>query len=47
MNIQIVTQQAQITNQTRFHAINGNVLFVIMRKLRIKHSFSSNNTQKP
>jgi hypothetical protein len=47
MNFQIVTQKAQITNQTSFHAINDNVLSVIMRKSRIKHSFSSINTQKP
>jgi hypothetical protein len=44
MNIQTETQQAQITNQTSFLAINVNVLFVIMHRLRIKHPFYSINT---
>jgi hypothetical protein len=46
MNIQTKTQQTQITNKTSFHAIKGKALFVIMRRSRIKHPFSSINTQK-
>ena len=47
MNIPTETQQTQITNQISFHAIKGMILFVIMRRSRIKHLFSSINTQKP
>ena len=46
INIQTETQQTQITNQTIFHAIKATILSVIIRKSRIKHPFSSINTQK-
>jgi hypothetical protein len=44
MNIQTETQQIEIPNQTSFHKIKGNVLFVIMHRSRIKHLFSWINT---
>ena len=44
MNIQTETQQVQIKNETSFFAINVNVLFIIMHRLRIKHPFYSINT---
>jgi hypothetical protein len=47
MNIQTETQKTQITYQTSFHAIKGYVLFIVMRRSRIKHPFSLINTQKP
>jgi len=47
MNIQIETQQIDITNKTSFCAIKDKILFVIMHKSRIKHPFYFINNHKP